>query len=46
MTRDGRKKTVSALVVVGNKKGAIGMGHTKIHIWDCEMSLVKYTAMR
>lgn len=25
MTRDGRRKTVSALVVVGNKKGAVGM---------------------
>lgn len=25
MTPGGRKKTVSALVVVGNKKGAVGM---------------------
>lgn len=25
MTPAGRKKTVSALVVVGNKKGAVGM---------------------
>ena len=25
MTRGGREKTVSALVVIGNRKGAVGM---------------------